>query len=129
AFVTTEPVGSEDWMPLNDYPAAKPLYDFSDTVSAGKTVLANGVLVSVKRNPASAEFPGGSVTWNWHSPAPVASYLVENSVGNYHLTERAADNGTKYFEAQASAIPAKQRKKNLAIMNQIGRAAEREREE
>src|SRR5947209_9208245 len=117
-FVTTEPVGSEDWMPLNDYPAAKPAYDFSDTVSAGKTVLANGVLVSVKRNPASAGFPGGSVTWNWHSPAPVASYLVEDSVGNYHLTERVADNGTKYFEAQASAIPATQRKKNLAIMNQ-----------
>src|SRR3984957_1729219 len=37
-FVTTEPVGTEDWMPLNDYPAAKPTYDFSDTVNAGKTV-------------------------------------------------------------------------------------------
>jgi hypothetical protein len=116
-FVTTEPVGSEDWMPLNDYPAAKPTYDFSDTANAGKTVLANGVLVSVKRNPVSAEFPGGSVTWNWHSPAPVASYLVEDSVGNYHLTERVADNGTRYFEAQDLGIPAKQRKKNLAIMN------------
>jgi hypothetical protein len=23
-FVTTEPVGTEDWMPLNDYPSAKP---------------------------------------------------------------------------------------------------------
>ena len=117
-FVTTEPVGSEDWMPLNDYPAAKPTYDFSDTVSAGKTVLANGMLVSVKRNPVSAEFPGGSVTWNWHSPAPVASYLVEDSVGNFRLTERAADNGVKFYEAQDSAIPAQQRKKNLAIMNQ-----------
>jgi aminopeptidase N len=116
-FVTTEPVGSEDWMPLNDYPAAKPTYDFSDTVSAGKTVLANGVLVSVRRNPVSAEFPGGSVTWNWHSPAPVASYLVEDSVGNYRLTERVADNGTRYYEAQDLGIPAKQRQKNLAIMN------------
>ena len=57
-FVTTEPVASEDWMPLNDYPEAKPTYDFADTVSAGKTVLANGMLVSVKRNPVSAEFPG-----------------------------------------------------------------------
>ena len=35
-FVTTEPVASEDWMPLNDYPAAKPTYDFSDTVTAGR---------------------------------------------------------------------------------------------
>src|SRR5215475_3563547 len=116
-FVTTEPVGSEDWMPLNDYPEAKPTYDFSDTVSAGKTVLANGILVSTKRNPVSGEFPGGSVTWNWHSPAPVASHLVEDSVGSYHLTERVADNGTKYYEAQDSAIPAAQRKRNLAIMN------------
>jgi hypothetical protein len=117
-FVTTEPVASENSMPLNNYPAAKPTYDFSDTVTAGRTVLANGVLVSVKRNPASAKFPGGSVTWNWHSPAPVASYLVENSVGNYHLTERVADNGTRYFEAQDTAIPAAQRKRNRAIMNQ-----------
>jgi hypothetical protein len=116
-FVTTEPVGSEDWMPLNDYPAAKPTYNFSDTVTAGRTVLANGVLVSVKHNPASAQFPGGSVTWNWFSRAPVASYLVEDSVGNYHLTERTADNGTLYYEAQDAGISAAQRKKNLAIMN------------
>ena len=44
SFVTTEPVGTEDWMPLNDYPSAKPTYDFYDTVAAGKTVLANGIL-------------------------------------------------------------------------------------
>jgi hypothetical protein len=37
-FVTTEPVASEDWMPLNDYPTAKPSYDFSDTrQAAGRT--------------------------------------------------------------------------------------------
>src|SRR5690242_6363016 len=30
-FVTTEPVGTEDWMPLNDFPSAKPTYDFYDT--------------------------------------------------------------------------------------------------
>ncbi len=43
-FVTTEPVASEDSMPLNDYPTAKPSYDFSDTVTAGHTAVANGVL-------------------------------------------------------------------------------------
>jgi len=26
-FVTTEPVATEDWMPLNDHPSAKPTYD------------------------------------------------------------------------------------------------------
>src|SRR5690349_12280012 len=116
-FVTTEPVGSEDWMPLNDYPAAKPTYDVSDTVTAGRTVLANGVLIAKTHNPPSAEFPGGSDTWNWHSPETIASYLVEDSIGSYHLTERTADNGTKYYEAQDTSISAARQKKNLAIMN------------
>ncbi len=116
-FVTTEPVGTEDWMPLNDYPAAKPTYDFSDTVTAGRTVLANGILVSVRRHPASTQFPGGSVTWHWHSPAPVASYLVEDSVGRYKLTERTADNGIRFYEAQDKGIKASRQAANLKIMN------------
>lgn len=115
-FVTTEPVASEDWMPLNDYPTAKPSYDFSDTVTAGRTVVANGTLVSVQHHPASAEFPGGSVTWNWHSAAPVASYLVEDSVGNYSLTARTA-GGITFYQAQNTSINAGQQQKNLAIMD------------
>jgi hypothetical protein len=115
-FVTTEPVGSEDWMPLNDYPTAKPTYDFSDTVTAGKTVIANGELVSVQRHGASKQFPGGSVTWNWHAGMPVASYLVENSVGNFSLTSRVV-NGIRFYQAQDTAISAKQQKKNQAIMD------------
>ena len=42
AFVTTEPVGTEAWMPLNNHPSAKPTYDFYDTVTAGRTAIANG---------------------------------------------------------------------------------------
>jgi len=115
-FVTTEPVGTEDWMPLNDHPSAKPTYDFDDTVNAGKTVLANGIMISRTRHAPDAEFPGGSVTWRWREPAPVASYLVEDSVGSYHLTRRIAD-GIPFYEAQASSLPAALQKKNLAIMN------------
>jgi peptidase M1-like protein len=116
-FVTTEPVGTEDWMPLNDHPTAKPTYDFYDTVAAGKTVLANGVLESRTKHAPDAEFPHGSVTWHWHSRAPVASYLVEDSIGDYTLTERTADNGVRYYEAQASSLSKSRQKKNLAIMN------------
>jgi len=115
-FVTTEPVASEDWMPLNDYPTAKPTYDFSDTVTAGRTVVANGELVSVRHHPASREFPGGSVTWNWHAGMPIASYLVEDSVGNYSLTSRVV-NGIRFYQAQDRSISAAQRAKNLAIMD------------
>jgi len=116
-FVTTEPVASEDWMPLNDYPTAKPTYDFFDTTNAGKTVIANGVLEWTRHNKPNAEFPGGSVTYHWHSRAPIASYLVEDSIGDFHLTERTADNGIRYYEAQDTSISPAQQKKNRAIMN------------
>jgi hypothetical protein len=116
-FVTTEPVGSEDWMPLNDHPSAKPTYDFYDTVTAGRTVLANGILRYERHNPPNSLFPNGSTTWHWHMASPVPSYLVENSVGYYNLTERTAPNGVHFYEAQASSLSAARRKANRAIMN------------
>jgi Peptidase family M1 domain len=117
-FVTTEPVGTEDWMPLNDHPSAKPSYDFYDTVNAGRTAIANGMLISTVANRPDARFPGGSTTWHWRSPAPIASYLVENSVGAFDLTSRDASDGIRYFEAQSSSIDAAQKQANLAIMDQ-----------
>ena len=114
-FVTTEPVASEDWMPLNDYPTAKPTYDFDDTVTAGRTVVANGRLVSVHHHGRSTAFPHGSVTWRWHAADPIASYLVENSVGKYRLTSRKL-GGITFYRAQDLAIHAARRQKNLKVM-------------
>jgi peptidase M1-like protein len=114
-FVTTEPVATEDWMPLNDHPTAKPTYDFADTVNAGRTVIANGRLVSKRRHGPSAAFPGGSVTWRWHAAAPIASYLVENSVGRFSLSRHTA-GGITFYRAQNLGIPAAQRQTNLKIM-------------
>ncbi len=119
-FVTTEPVGTEDWMPLNDFPTAKPTYDFHDTVNLGRTAIANGELKTSNPpppNPPDANFPGGSVTWIWHSPEPIASYLVENSVGAYGLRELVR-NGITFYEAQARAIRPGRKARNRAIMNQ-----------
>jgi len=117
-FVTTEPVGTMAWMPLNNHPTAKPTYDFYDTVTLGRTAIGNGVLVSQGTNPADANFPGGSSSWHWHSPEPIASYLVENSVGNYELTERLASSGVLYYQAQASAIADTRKASNKLIMDQ-----------
>jgi hypothetical protein len=117
-FVTTEPVATEAWMPLNDHPTAKPTYDFYDTVTTGRTAVANGMLLSTVHNAPDALFREGSTTYHWHSPAPIASYLVENSVGNYDLTFRDADDGIRYYEAQASGIDPAQKQANLAIMDQ-----------
>ena len=76
------------------------------------------MLVWVRRHWPDALFPGGSVTWHWHSPAPVASYLVEDSVGSYDLTERTAGNGVRFYQAQASSLSAARKKTNRAIMSQ-----------
>jgi hypothetical protein len=117
SFVTTEPVGSEDWMPLNDYPTAKPSYDFYDTVDTGKTGVANGELVGKTVRGASKQFPHGSVTWHWRQTAPVASYLVEDSIGNYSIRTYSADNGIRFYQVQDKAIGAKRQRENRAIMN------------
>ena len=118
SFVTTEPVGTEDWMPLNDYPAAKPTYDFYDTVNAGKSTVANGDLVSVTQNAPDANFPAGSATYHWHSAAPIASYLVEDSVGNYTFSSRLGSDGIIYKEAQDSGISPAQQANNKTVMDQ-----------
>jgi hypothetical protein len=117
-FVTTEPVATMDWMPLNDHPSVKPTYDVYDTVALGKTAIANGELVSRTTNLPDANFPGGSVTWHWHSPEGVSSYLVENSIGSYDLTTRLASSGIQYYEAQDVAIPSGQATKNKPIMDE-----------
>jgi len=116
-FVTTEPVATEDWMPLNDHPSAKPTYDFYETVPQGKTAIANGELVSQLANLPDANFPGGSTTWHWHSPEGIASYLVESSIGSYDLSVRLAPSGIQYYEAQDLAIPKPKAAANKAIMD------------
>jgi hypothetical protein len=116
-FVTTEPVGSEDWMPLNNFPTAKPTYDYNDTVATGLMGIANGELVSSTVNPPNAQFPHGSVTWHWNSPNPTANYLVEDSVGDYDLTKHQGTDGILYYEVQDASIPKARQRMNLAVMN------------
>lgn len=117
SFVTTEPVGTEAWMPLNNHPSAKPSYDFNETVTAGRTAIANGELVGFSANPPDANFAGGSTTWHWHSPEPIASYLVESSIGGYDLSERLGGDGVIYYEAQASGLTGERETTNKAIMD------------
>jgi hypothetical protein len=115
-FVITEPAGSEDWMPLNNHPSAKPTYDFYDRVTAGRTAVANGVLVGHHTIAADALFPHGSTFWHWHMASPVASYLVENSVGNYDLRSRVV-RGVRYYEVVPSSLTQARKAEVLAIMD------------
>jgi len=134
SFVTTEPIGTFAWMPLNNYPTAKPTYDFYDTVPVGKTAVANGEIVGFSPpvapvggdvsvpptsvNAPDANFAAGSWTWHWHSPEPIANYLVENSIGSYDLTARTSpSSGIQYYEAQASSIAAARKAINKIAMD------------
>jgi hypothetical protein len=118
SFVTTEPLGTEDWMPLNNHPSAKPTYDFYDTVNAGKTAVANGILYSTTHHRPDQNFPGGSTTFHWRMDKPMANYLVESSVGSFDLTSHLGSDGIHYYEVQASSISPAQKQANLAIMTQ-----------
>ena len=121
-FVTTEPVGTMSWMPLNNHPTVKPTYDFSTTTNwdaatgTGRTAISNGRPVGFTDNAADANFPGGSRTWQWKSSEPIANYLVENSVGNYDRDEYVAPSGVLFSHFQASGIAPATKVTNLATM-------------
>ncbi len=117
AMVTTEPMGTMAWMPLNDHTRVKPTYDFYDTVTKGKVAIGNGRLVSTGDNAPDANFPDGSTSWHWRSPEPVAAYLVENSIGTFDWSERAGANGVLYYEAQDSGIAAARKALNKVAMD------------
>ncbi len=132
AFVTTEPVGNDSWMPMNNFPTGKPTYDIYDTTNIGKVAIGPGELVGYTApvgtayqpvpapppNPPDANFPAGSVTWHWHSPEPIANYLVENSIGAYDLSARTSPtSGVQYWEAQASTILATRKATNKIAMD------------
>ncbi len=72
----------------------------------------------VTRNPPDSDFPRGSATWNWESLAPVASYLVQSSIGNYSLSSHVGADGVTYYQAQDEGIPPAKRAHNAAILDQ-----------
>ncbi len=89
AFIVGEPQGSPAWYPVNDNPRDKARYDFSVTVPAGLTVMANGVLVS---NQTTA----GRTTWVWRETDPMAPYLSTATLGRFDLTISKVGNIPSY---------------------------------
>jgi hypothetical protein len=122
SFVTTEPVGNMAWMPLNNFPTAKPTYDFYNTTNLGKTAVSNGELIENTDNPDDTTIAGGTSYWHWRSPEHIANYLVENSVDSFDLSSRLSTDGPNagvtYWEAQGSTITAAKKATNKAILDQ-----------
>jgi aminopeptidase N len=83
--------------PANDNPRDKATYDFSVSVPAGLTVMANGVLVS----HATAH---GRTTWVWHEADPMAPYLSTATLGRFDLTISTA-GGVPSYVASDPQLP------------------------
>jgi aminopeptidase N len=89
AFVVGEPQGSPGWYAVSDNPRDKATFDFSITVPAGSTALANGALVS-KTTAA------GKTTWVWRESKPMAPYLATATNGRFDLTVSSIDGVPSY---------------------------------
>jgi aminopeptidase N len=92
AFVVNEPQGSPGWYPVNDTPRDKAAYDFTVSVPAGKTVMANGELVSHTSG-------NGKETWRWREDTPMAPYLATATNGTFQTRFYSTASGLPMFDA------------------------------
>ncbi|MFG1703882.1 M1 family metallopeptidase [Nonomuraea sp. M3C6] len=93
AFVASEPNGSKTWFPSNDHPADKATFDFTITVPAGLTAVANGELTG---QPTTS---GGKTTYRWRERHPMATYLATATLGKFELRQGTTPGGIRDFAA------------------------------
>ena len=74
-FVAAEPDAAHSWFPSNDHPLDKATFTFALTVPVGFTAAANGELVDIVENGATA-------TYHWVMSDPMAPYLATVVIGD-----------------------------------------------
>ena len=86
AFMGDEPNAASTWMPVSDHPSDKATWTFRVTVPAGRSVVANGRLVSqeTRRNKS---------TFVWDEPDPMATYLATADIGYWILKTGTTPRG------------------------------------
>ena len=95
-----EPFGAFTWYAVNDQPADKALYDFTLTVPAPWTGVANGELLEVSDEDGAARRP------RWHLAEPAASYLVTTAFGDFdHDPRRVRERGADHLLDAARSDP------------------------
>jgi len=92
AVVASEPEGSANWFPLNDYPTDKAAFTFVVTVPAGLTAVSNGRLVGHRTR-------GRRTTWVWDEPQPMAPYLATATIGRFDLRSYRTAKGLRMYDA------------------------------
>ena len=86
-----EPFGAYTWYPVNDQPADKALYDFTISVPAPWTGVANGELTSSEL-VEGRDGPQQRVT-TFHTDEPMSSYLTTIAIGDYRSLQQETDSG------------------------------------
>jgi aminopeptidase N len=86
AFMGDEPNAASTWFPASDHPSDKAAFTFRVTVPAGKSVVANGRLVSQVTED-------GSTTFTWDAADPMATYLATADIGNWIMKTGTTPGG------------------------------------
>jgi aminopeptidase N len=73
---TNEPNFARKWFPCKDVPNDKATSSVNLTVPSNLVGISNGTLKSVDRVP-------GEATFHWETKYPIATYLINVTVGNY----------------------------------------------
>jgi aminopeptidase N len=92
AFVVSEPQGTPSWLPVNDGLKDFATWDFTITVPKGRTVMANGVLVSHTDSDTES-------TWHWRETSPMVSYLATVTNGFFELRQETLPGGLPQYTA------------------------------
>jgi aminopeptidase N len=88
AYVASEPNGAATFFPCNDHPTDKASYEIRVTVPEALDVAANGLL-----RATTAGATGGTETWVFDAPDPMATYLVQVVVANLRFEELRGPGG------------------------------------
>jgi aminopeptidase N len=82
-----EPYGAFTWYAVNDHPSDKARYDFTITVAAPWTGVANGTMTS-------REVVDGNTVTTFELAEPAASYLITIGIGDYEYQQDRTASGT-----------------------------------
>ncbi len=97
-YTINEPVYASTWLPCNDRPDDKALFEIEITTDSSKVSVSNGKLLSIAKN-------GKYKTYTWQTLYPVATYLVAVYSGNYVNITDTLKIGNKTLKLSSYVFP------------------------
>lgn len=101
-FAMSQPDGTRTWMPTNDHPSDKALWQITLDTPTDVVGVSNGRLQSNDRD-------GDRRHWVWEVDRPMASYLALVAIGDYELVESDGPDGIRITSAFPHSLGAEER--------------------